>query len=173
VPDDEFLIENYGRRWHKRVNLYFQDESKGVEYKNDWYLMACVSKQIRIQEDVIRSAIEFLDRKVEIVKSRPEQIFPPVKDGRGPLNLNPTIIWSRSDTDLLELITALVESKAIRNEEKTLTRKDAIEYFSKVFRIEIKDAESKLSRATERKKDVSPFLSDLKHAFDNYANNKK
>ncbi|MHA1748712.1 MAG: RteC domain-containing protein [Promethearchaeota archaeon] len=82
------------------------------------------------------------------------------------------IKWLKSDTDLLELITALYESKAINNESKNLTRKDAIKYFAEIFSIEIKDAESKLTRATERKKDTSPFLTKLKEIFDEYCQKK-
>jgi hypothetical protein len=78
-----------------------------------------------------------------------------------------TLIWCKSDTALLELIAALMEIKAVNNHQNNLTRKEAIDTFSKLFGIEIKDAESKLSRATERKRDVS-FPTALKESFDNY-----
>ena len=78
------------------------------------------------------------------------------------------LTWCKTDTALLELVTALVEMKAISNSQNNLTRKEAIETFSKIFGIEIKDAESKLSRATERKRDVYHSLTALKESFDNY-----
>ena len=84
----------------------------------------------------------------------------------------PKLIWKKSDIDLLELIVALIESNSIVNSQGSLTRKEAVEQFSTIFNISIKDYESKLSRGTERKKDVSPFLSSLKQAFDDYANSK-
>ena len=80
--------------------------------------------------------------------------------------------WQKSDTDFLELVTALYESKSINNESKDLTRKDAIGILSQIFDLNIKDAESKLVRATERKKDTSPFLTKLKQVFDDYSQNK-
>jgi hypothetical protein len=82
------------------------------------------------------------------------------------------IKWQKTDTDFLELVTALYESKAVNNESKNLSRKDAIKYFAEIFDIEIKDAESKLTRATDRKKDTSPFLTKLKEAFDSYCQKK-
>lgn len=80
----------------------------------------------------------------------------------------PTLVWNKRDTDLLELITALVESRSIQNSTGSLTRTEAISTFQKIFGIEIKDAESKLSRATERKKSLTPFLDDLKLSFEQY-----
>lgn len=84
----------------------------------------------------------------------------------------PDLKWLKSDTDLLELVTALYESKSINNESKDLTRKDAILLFSQIFNLDIKDVESKLVRATERKKDTSPFLGMLKKEFDDYSQKK-
>jgi hypothetical protein len=84
----------------------------------------------------------------------------------------PEIIWKKYDTDLLELITALMESGSINNKTMNLTRKDAIKIFESFFNISIKDAESKLSRATARKKDPSPFLNTLIKAFREYTEKK-
>ncbi|MFZ2286794.1 MAG: RteC domain-containing protein [Bacteroidales bacterium] len=83
-----------------------------------------------------------------------------------------SLTWEVYDTDLLELVTALVESGSIQNSTKSLTRKEAIAFFCEIFSLEIKDSESKLSRATERIKEVSPFLTKLKNSFDQYAKKK-
>jgi len=80
--------------------------------------------------------------------------------------------WEASDTDLLELIVALVESGSLQNSTKSILRKEVIEFFSEIFGLEIKDAESKLSRATDRKKDLSPFLTKLKLNFEKYVQKK-
>lgn len=40
--------------------------------------------------------------------------------------INRTLSWEANDTDLLELITALVESGSIQNSTKSITRKEAI-----------------------------------------------
>ena len=80
------------------------------------------------------------------------------------------LVWMKSDTDILELITSLIESGAINNKTLSVTRKEAIEAFEKLFNIQIKDAESKLVRASTRKRDQSPFLESLKHTFVQYCN---
>lgn len=82
--------------------------------------------------------------------------------------------WKATDTDLLELITALHKNESIqRNDGKNLTRKELIEYFQQIFGLEIKDAEGKLTRATNRKINMTPFLDNLKVAFENYAEEKE
>lgn len=78
------------------------------------------------------------------------------------------LMWKGTDTELLELIQALLETKKISLPHKEISRKDAIRIFEQIFSFEIKDAESKLSRATERKMDNSPFLTSLKEAFNRY-----
>jgi hypothetical protein len=79
--------------------------------------------------------------------------------------------WKRSDTDLLELIVALNKSGSIYSNNSPMTRKQTIEFFETLFAYPIKDAESKLSRATERK-DPTPYLSFLKQTFENYVRKK-
>ncbi len=78
------------------------------------------------------------------------------------------IIWQKSDTDLLELITALIQSGSINNVSKDLTRKDTIRLFETFFNCTIKDAENKLSKATARKIDQTPFLNTLTKSFKEY-----
>jgi hypothetical protein len=85
---------------------------------------------------------------------------------------NEQIIWQKNDTDLLEMITALTEIKSLQNKTGNLTRADAIKSFENFFGIEIKDAESKLVRATERKKSRAPFINSMKTAFEQYCENK-
>lgn len=84
-----------------------------------------------------------------------------------PNNLTNGVQWMKTDTDFLEWITAFMETQSIQNKNGDLTRADAIKAFAKFFGIEIKDAESKLARATERKT-RSPYLTSLKDAFDKY-----
>jgi hypothetical protein len=81
------------------------------------------------------------------------------------------LIWTRSDTDLLELIIGLYEQGAIQNETKNLTQKDAIKAFSELFGKEIKDPYKKLNAARARKKEeVVPFLVKLQNTLEDYHN---
>ena len=82
--------------------------------------------------------------------------------------------WNSSDTDLLELLAALYQHKSIqRKDGKALTRKELIDYFQIIFGTEIKDVEGKLTRATGRKINTTPFLDSLKIAFVSYAEEKE
>jgi hypothetical protein len=84
----------------------------------------------------------------------------------------PKLKWNRNDVDLLEFVTALHRSGAINNEAGNLTRAGAIEFFENLFGIEIKDAESKLSKATDRKRSRHPFLDELVKQFAAYCEDK-
>lgn len=81
--------------------------------------------------------------------------------------------WEKTDTDLIELITALLETKSISNSKGFPTRKDAIDLFTRVFNHPIKDAESKLSHATNKSSYASPYLTALKEAVINYVKMKE
>lgn len=81
--------------------------------------------------------------------------------------------WTASDTDLLELVAALYKNESIqRKDGKPLKRKELIDFFQTIFGLEIKDVENKLTRATARKTNMTPFLDKLKLAFENYAEQK-
>lgn len=79
-----------------------------------------------------------------------------------------TFNWTRTDTDLLELIIALFESGAIQNTTRNLTQKEAIQIFSDFFGKEIKDQYKKLNAARNRKKEDPGFIIKLQQALDNY-----
>jgi hypothetical protein len=151
---------------HNYITLDYQDSNKYPE--DDHYITLCISQFLEGHRRILGKTIQFLELKLEWLNLEKEEIF--CNDNRSDSQMKTTdLVWCRNDTDLLELVTALFEMKAINSNTNTLTRKAAIEIFSKIFGLEIKDVESKLSRATERKKEVSPFLSALKESFDNYA----
>lgn len=82
--------------------------------------------------------------------------------------------WKGSDTDLLELIVALLEKDSLRdNNDKKMTRKDAIKLFEGIFQMEIKDPESKLSRVSARNTGSLHYLDHLKAAYDDYLKRKE
>lgn len=85
----------------------------------------------------------------------------------------PQYVWKSSDTDLLELVAAIYQNRSIeRKDGKTLTRKELVDYFQQIFDLKIKDPEGKLTRATSRKLNITPFLDTLKIAFENYGQEK-
>jgi len=81
--------------------------------------------------------------------------------------------WTMTDTDFLELFTALYQNECIeRNDGKALTRKELIEYFQVLLGLDIKSLESKLSKAGNRN-EKTPFLDDLKSAFEIFVEQKE
>lgn len=82
-------------------------------------------------------------------------------------------VWKSSATDLLELVAALYQNKSIvRADGKPLTRKELIEYFQKLFDMEIIDIENKLTKAGNRNKNTA-FLDKLSQQFREYVAGKE
>ncbi|MEI8084915.1 MAG: RteC domain-containing protein [Paludibacter sp.] len=76
--------------------------------------------------------------------------------------------WNATETDLLELVTALFKKEAfVRRDGKAIKRIELINYFQELLGLEIKDVEGKLTRATGRN-DNTAFLDGLTAAFKNY-----
>jgi hypothetical protein len=162
---DEYSPFFYDALRHPKIDINYSDLNKVHDEENDRFVNELISFFMNRQNEVIESTIRFLENKIKWLEMINVQSIE-----SNEVNLKPSdLVWTRSDTDLLELVTALFEIRAINNSQHPLTRKEAIEFFSKFFDRDIKDAESKLSRATERKKNVSPFLASLKESFDNYA----
>jgi hypothetical protein len=139
---------------------YRQKMVKECEENRDSKLVEYNKKKSTVKE--LMNILKDVQKKLSL-----EQIkIPGLVMDKGDMS---TLIWQKNDTDLLELVTALFESGSITNSTKDLTRKEAINAFMQFFGMEIKDAESKLSRATSRKKDVSQYLTNLKTTFEDYA----
>ena len=115
------------------------------------------------QRQLTNLAHNFVSEKIESFKKEISSI-----KQNSPQGFSSEIFWYKSDTDSLELIVSLIESGAINNSTKNLTRKDAIAFFKNIFNLQIKDAESKLFKAANRKKDQAPFLESLKKSFVDY-----
>jgi len=111
---------------------------------------------------------DFLAQFLDFIQTQKEIYFP----RQSAISFVAEIIWQKTDTDLLELITALILSGSINNQTKNLTRKDTIRFFETFFNIKIKDAENKLSKATSRKGDQKMFLNTLTRAFQEYCDKK-
>lgn len=135
-------------------------ESQGMDYINT------------IRDDQLKASVTYLyaahyaEYTINVNIGKIKRLLP--NNLNNPIVLSSILIWDKkvTDTDLIELVTALYVSKSISNKSGDLTRKDAIEIFCQMFNRNVKYVESKLSRAGNRKKDTSPFLSKLKASFD-------
>ncbi|MCB2218990.1 MAG: RteC domain-containing protein [Bacteroidetes bacterium] len=158
---------NHKRSKHYITNVY--SFLTGLIEKNKIRLKSFGGDELdeRLTHEFIRVRLLDLKKSIEMdfkhYLSPAKSDSPPLEDY---LNTNMT------DTEVLELVTALHESRSINNKKGDLTRKDAIAIFEKFLGKKIKDAESKLSRATARKKEVAPFLKKLYDTFVKYSTDK-
>jgi len=83
-----------------------------------WDLQICIIERIIRFIEPREKVIEITDDYVKVINILP---------GHSSLR------WNRSDTDMLELVIALLESGAIQNSTKDLTQKEAIQIFSDFF----------------------------------------
>ncbi len=118
--------------------------------------------------------IERLEKQIEIEKTaltmQAIERNPVTIETRGQM---PMYKWNSSDTDFLELFTALYHSKSIVYFSGELpTRKEVLEYFQEIFNIEIKDVEGKLYKEGNRQKNT-PFIDKLSQQFRNYVAEKE
>jgi hypothetical protein len=80
----------------------------------------------------------------------------------------PYLKWIRTDADLLELVTAIFESGSIVREGAKMNKKDLQQAFEQLFHHHVKDPGSKLTRLKDRKKEITPYLDELRKVFINY-----
>jgi hypothetical protein len=123
-----------------------------------------LSKYWEIQLNAIDELLRYIDPRKRVIEVTDDyakvlDIMPPQK----------ILQWKKSDVDLLELIVALNESGSIFCNNSAMTRKELREFFENLFGMTIKDSESKLSKATIRKRKLAPFLTFLKQTFENYS----
>ena len=158
-----FEPENTPREFitNKRVKIHPNIQEKYS--KVDEFTLTLLSTFVAQQKTVLEGTLNYIHRQVDLINQMKDSEF------KGKSRSSNDLLWNKNETDLLELIVALTETKSITNSDGNLSRKDVYEIFSQIFNTPLKDAESKLTRATNRKKDVSPYLTSLKVAFDNYA----
>ncbi len=160
IPYDREYVQA-GFLHHDDTVIYANPEEKHVNPEFTNYILSMYFEE---QKKHIRYAEVELQNALDNVDNIPSNESINAKGGQ--------LQWLASDTDLLELIVGLIETNSVAIQDKRLSRKELVKSFEQIFSIEIKDFESKLSRATERKKDTSPYLTKLKHAFDNYCERK-
>ena len=155
--------------FHRHIDIKLVPNDKQKHFSENMLMYSIVSDIVYHQKNFIKKLSNFLENHIKSIETSSSIIYKNSMKDIMESNLH----WDAGDTDLLELLVALLETGTITGRNnKHLTRKDAISYFEGIFSMKIKDSESKLTRATERKKDTSPFLSSLKIAFDNYVRRK-
>ena len=81
-------------------------------------------------------------------------------DGDCMQNVDSPVIWTGSQTDLVELLYALVESGCLNN--GNIQIKSAILFFQSIFQVDLKYYYHKYTDISNRKKERTVFLDKLK-----------
>jgi hypothetical protein len=88
-------------------------------------------------------------------KTKQESLFPIIE------KTYPKLFWNKTDSDLLELVLALVESNAIITESGSVKQNMAIRFSEDLFNRRIKSAHIKIHKLGERMKDDTRFMMKL------------
>lgn len=107
----------YDVLWNHKINIVYLNTQGAINVKNDRFLMEFISYFASRQVEVIKSTIKLIKGNLKLPNMRTEDIAKSIITENNPLEL----MWNKSDTDLLELVTALIEMKAINNNQNNLT----------------------------------------------------
>jgi len=146
---------------NRENKIVVEPESKHVI---SWISEYYISKYLKGQKEYLEHTLTYIEKIFELGGITPQMDID--------ADIYSKLSWKATDTDLLELIVALIETNSVLLNDSKLSRKELVRNFEQIFSINLKDFESKLTRATERKKDTSPYLTKLKLAFDNYCERK-
>ena len=94
---------------------------------------------------VCRQVIDFTFIKSDLLKELRESYF------THPVLIKNTINWNGTQTEFIEIVEFLQETKIITKDDGILTLKEAIYAISPVFNLKIKDIYSKRSKQKQRR----------------------
>jgi hypothetical protein len=120
---------------------------------------------LSVQKEILENLSNYLVGKITMLEHLNLKTM--VIDPQNALDTS-TIKWNKSKIDLIELITALVETKSILKDNKPITKENLVRLFSESFNIDLSDFEKDLNQAKKRKKEKAPFLKSLSEEFTNY-----
>jgi hypothetical protein len=161
-PDAPFEMDEFPIYENSNIKIEFVGlpEPGQLEIPNMEY---CLSRYWDIQINVIERLIRYIEPRKRVIEITDDYV-----KVINILPVQPSMLWTKSDTALLEFIIALHESGAIQNSTKDLTQKEAILMFSDFFGKEIKDQYKKLNAARNRKKEDPGFIIKMQKAMEAY-----
>jgi hypothetical protein len=123
-------------------------------------VLNCVIKRIEyLDKWCLFQADQFITKKEAVSLSKKQKLMFPVPE-------QPVLVWSRTDTDFLEVFASLSRTGAFTFVDGTRpTQRQLIEIFEKLFNMNIPNPGSTLHMARNRKKDPTPYLAELQKVF--------
>lgn len=167
------LLSNYHYCSEDKTSKYFHllnyryinrsiPEQKSVDH---FYESVLVHPFLTVLKETLEQMSKYLDEKKivldEIIIGFAEEA---PKNDISSLNLK----WHKNKVDLLELITALVETKSIFKDNKPITKEDLVKAFSEFLSIDLSDYAKDLTQAKKRKRNITPYLDSLNLGFKNF-----
>lgn len=160
-PQDENLIRQLRRLNYTKIELVFiQSESEKM------------AERRHVLYDVfIGKTLALLDLEIEMLK----EMF---RHGGGMGGLRPEIMsgtrkkagitlnWNGTDSDLIELVAALMAADAVTSVEgRKLTVIDVIRVFEEMFHLKINALYTKRGKVFDRCTDTTPFIDSLRVSY--------
>jgi hypothetical protein len=145
----------------------FKADTKDLVLKQKLEIFVAELKQL------INRLVEFIRHKIRIFKKLilPYENHHPNQKNKSSETLSkqgtlfpdndivfPKLFWNKSDTDLLELVLALVESNSVTTEVGAVKQNMAIRFCELLFNRQIKFAHIKIHKLGDRLKDETRFM---------------
>ena len=163
LPQDEDLMKRLRRLNYTRIELAFMqricngmpDEGRHVLY--DVFAsktLALLDAEAEMIKDSFRHGGMQAGFKTEAVQEN---------NGR---KTAVTLTWNGTDSDLIELVAALIAAGAVGTEEgRKLTVIDVVRVFEDVFHLKINALYTKRGKVFDRCTDTTPFIDSLRNSY--------
>jgi len=164
--DYETILDLLTTCENSNIEIKYKSETeKGTppDMNDIHYVTFALTRYWEIHLPIIDRLIRLLQQRTSIIEKTDDYVHK-----INSLSSQPTLQWTKSDTDLLELIISLHEVGAIQNATKDLSQKEAIQMISDFFGKEMKDQYKKLNAARNRKKEDPGFVNKMQKALEAY-----
>ena len=133
---------------------------------------------LKIQVSTLRRMLLILEKRIAYVdkdrthSSNIQDSSNSVLDklNSSPQNNNREFIWNSDNTNLLELMVALIHMGVISTTKSRLNRKKLITRVLEIFDLKIADIDSSISNIKQRKASTSDFILKLNDSFEEWMN---
>ena len=161
LSQDENLMKQLRRLNYTKIELTFI-QSASEKMADAWHVLKDV---------FIAKTMALLDAEIEMIKemfrygSGMEWLKPEVVN-RAEKKVGITLNWNGTDSDLIELVAALMAAGAVTSAEgRKLTVIDVIRVFEDMFHLKINALYTKRGKVFDRCTDTTPFIDSLRVSY--------
>lgn len=161
LPQDEDRIKQLRRLNYTRIELAFMQTASEKMTEGRHVLF----------DVFIGKTLALLDAEIEMIKEMfrhgygIEGLNPEIMNGTGKKAVI-TLNWNGTDSDLIELVAALMAAGAVTSAEgRKLTVIDVIRVFEEMFHLKINALYTKRGKVFDRCTDTTPFIDSLRKSY--------